>query len=121
MRATLPSKPPRPCPRPGCGELIEAGDRGCPRHRPKDSIDLHRESSHRRGYDRRWRRKRERVLIEEPVCRIQKLCNGDPAKDVDHIVAKRDGGTDARENLQGACHACHSWKTATVDVRWGRR
>lgn len=33
--------------------------------------------------------------------------------DVDHIIPKSRGGEDTPENLQGACHSCHSRKTAT--------
>jgi 5-methylcytosine-specific restriction enzyme A len=41
------------------------------------------------------------------------------ATDVDHIVAKRDGGQDADNNLQALCHACHSRKT-NVEMSGGR-
>jgi 5-methylcytosine-specific restriction enzyme A len=33
--------------------------------------------------------------------------------EVDHIISKAKSGTDAMENLQTACHACHLTKTAT--------
>jgi len=35
------------------------------------------------------------------------------AHHVDHVVAKRQGGTDALDNLQALCHSCHSKKTAS--------
>lgn len=38
------------------------------------------------------------------------------ATDVDHIIARRKGGTDDLQNLQSLCHACHSRKTAREDV-----
>jgi 5-methylcytosine-specific restriction endonuclease McrA len=44
-----------------------------------------------------------------------------PSTDVDHIVPKEQGGTDDEENLQGACHACHSWKTATQDSTFAKK
>lgn len=53
-----------------------------------------------------WRVLRERVLSEEPLCR---MC-GAPATDVDHI--DNDGNNNERDNLQGLCHECHSRKTA---------
>jgi len=57
---------------------------------------------------RRWMRMREVVLIEEPVCRI---CERRPSVEVDHILPIFKGGTDERDNLQGACHECHEDKT----------
>jgi hypothetical protein len=41
------------------------------------------------------------------------------ATDVDHIIAKSKGGTDAYSNLQSLCHRCHSQKTATIDGGFG--
>ena len=32
---------------------------------------------------------------------------------VDHIRPRRDGGSDAEDNLQSLCHSCHSKKTAS--------
>jgi 5-methylcytosine-specific restriction endonuclease McrA len=58
------------------------------------------------------------VLARDPLCRIARLCNGTAlSTDADHIKPRRQGGEDTMENLQGACHACHSHKTAKVDAR----
>jgi 5-methylcytosine-specific restriction protein A len=56
-----------------------------------------------------WAHRRAVVLREEPVCRA---CGRRPSRMVDHIVERRDGGSDARANLQGLCWPCHSRKTA---------
>lgn len=64
----------------------------------------------KRGYGWEWQKVRKQVLAEEPTCRS---CRMAPATTVDHIVNKARGGTDARENLQGLCVACHRVKTAT--------
>ena len=53
----------------------------------------------------RWQRLREQVLARDPLCR---MCNA-PATDVDHISGDPSDNTPA--NLQGLCHACHSYKT----------
>jgi len=36
-----------------------------------------------------------------------------PATEVDHIVGKAQGGTDAADNLEAICKACHQAKTAS--------
>ena len=56
-----------------------------------------------------WRALSALVRQEEPVCR---LCGRRPSQVADHVVERRDGGTDDRGNLQGACWPCHSAKTA---------
>ena len=61
-----------------------------------------------RGYNRRWRKLRLLVLQEEPLCRLcREIGRTRLAQVVDHIVAKRDGGTDERDNLQPLCARCH--------------
>jgi len=76
-----------------------------------------RPSARKRGYGAAWERLRARVLAEEPVCRA---CGIARATDVDHILPRRRGGTDARDNLQALCHSCHSQKTSRSDGGWGR-
>ena len=110
----MPWKPDAPCRVPGCPGLGSGGY--CARHKTERAErraataaahDAKRGSAHARGYDKRWQRLRLMVLREEVVCRV---C-GMLATDVDHIVPKSQGGTDARENLQALCHADHSRKT----------
>lgn len=61
------------------------------------------------------------VLARDPLCRIAVLCGGlAPSTDADHVVPRRLGGDDTMENLQGACHACHSYKTAIFDSRFAQ-
>ena len=79
--------------------------------------DQRRGSSSRRGYGARWRKLRGMILARQPYCQTEG-CN-EWATEVDHIVSKRDGGTDRVENLQGLCKSCHSRKTATEDGGWG--
>lgn len=52
-----------------------------------------------------WKRLREQVLREEPVCRI---CRKAPSTQVHHKVPVHLGGTNARANLEGVCQDCHS-------------
>lgn len=103
-----PLAPQRPCTQPGCARLTSAGR--CDDHKRR------RESAAKRGYGAKWRRLRAYVLRNEPLCRH---CKRAPATDVDHIVPRAKGGTDAMTNLQPLCKSCHSRKTATEDGRWG--
>ena len=75
----------------------------------------HTGSSHARGYGQAWRVLRARVLRRD-----QYLCQCDQCKglgrvrvahEVDHIVPKALGGTDAMDNLQAINHQCHIEKT----------
>ncbi|SRR6266566_4777802 len=57
----------------------------------------------------KWEQLRDRVLSEEPICRI---CRNASATVVDHIMPIRDGGNPYnRSNCQGLCKSCHSRKT----------
>ena len=76
-----------------------------------------RGSSTQQGYGSAWRKLRKRVLEEEPSCR---RC-GEPSTDVDHIIPRRQGGSDERANLQSLCHSCHSKYTAETDGGFGNR
>jgi 5-methylcytosine-specific restriction protein A len=62
-------------------------------------------------YSKQWRAIRERVLYEEPLCRVCRA-NGliTAATQVDHI--DEDAHNNSRDNLQSLCASCHSKKTA---------
>ena len=71
-------------------------------------------SRHERGYGTAWDKLRRRVLIRDkhlcqPCLRVQRVT---PAREVDHITPKAQGGTDALENLSAICKNCHAEKTA---------
>jgi len=78
----------------------------------------------RRLYDSaQWRKRTQpAVLARDPICKIAKLCGGNaPSTDADHIIPAVEyvaqNGGDQRfffdmANLQGACHADHTAKTA---------
>ncbi|WP_232325173.1 HNH endonuclease [Microbulbifer agarilyticus] len=40
-----------------------------------------------------------------------------PAKAVDHIIPKFEGGTDADSNLEAICDPCHRKKTQQESIR----
>jgi len=111
----MPVKAPTACNRSGCKGLVRDGVcSACgPRRRHSErEYDRQRGSASARGYDRRWQKLRKMFLAANPLC-VECQAEGRTvaATDVDHIVPKRAGGTDAWENLQGLCHECHSRKT----------
>nr|WP_041795814.1 HNH endonuclease signature motif containing protein [Pararhodospirillum photometricum] len=115
----MPYAPPRICAR--CKKLVPHGQR-CP-CAPAREPDR-RESASKRGYGAQWRRLRDLVLADEPLCReCAKVGRVVPATDVDHIIPHR--GDDRlfwdRRNLQPLCKACHSAKTAREDGGFGNR
>ena len=85
-----------------------------------------RGSASQRGYDARWRRLRLLVLNRQPFCADpfgHHAANGPrliPARHVDHVVPRADGGTDDEENLQALCATCHARKTVLHDGGFGR-
>jgi protein gp37/5-methylcytosine-specific restriction endonuclease McrA len=75
-----------------------------------------RPSPSRRGYGRDWQRVRAAKLAADPWCED---C-GEPATEVDHVLALSAGGTHDADNLRSLCHACHTRKTNAVDGGLGR-
>ena len=61
----------------------------------------------------RWMQMRSLYLQQYPLCdHCDRAGRVRLAQEVDHIVPLSQGGTDAFENLQGLCKACHAEKTA---------
>ena len=112
----MPTKPLRPCRKPGCFELVRDGY--CEKHTPKRSSD-------RSEAAREWHKLyllpvwiydlRPTQLLQHPFCEeCSKQGKRVRATDVDHrIDHKGDMAlfTD-RNNLRSLCHSCHSRKTA---------
>ena len=121
----MPKRAARPCRYPGCARVVLEGVPYCEEHarviaRRHDTDN--RPSPSKRGYGRRWRRLRSMYLSQQPLCEDPFGVHGDEppvATEVDHIVPRSAGGTDAWENLQALCKSCHSRKTASEDGRWG--
>lgn len=96
------------CLEPGCPAIVRTAR--CPVH----TRDI-RPNAAQRGYGSAWEHIRLEVLRQEPYCR---KC-GAPSMTVDHIVPLRQGGTNARYNLQALCKRCHDSKTSRAGGRWG--
>ena len=102
-----------PCRSPGCPAVVRGGNY-CPAHKRERSqgYDERRGSASRRGYGARWRKIRSIQLSEFPLCHdCIESGRVTAAKEVHHIVAKRNGGTDAPGNLMSLCKSCHSVRT----------
>jgi 5-methylcytosine-specific restriction protein A len=96
-----------------CGNRATKGNYCAAHAKQQDrSYEAQRGSAAHRGYDYRWAKISSAVLQEEPNCRdpFAKGCSQQSAH-CDHIIPKRQGGSDARCNLQGLCSGCHSAKT----------
>lgn len=107
----MPTLPPRPCASPGCPAIGY-----CPKHAkirvsaptPQPRLyDDRRGSSAQRGYGYAWQKKRRDYLIRHPLC----VRCGKPATDVDHVLARRFGGSEDEGNLQALCSYHHKQKT----------
>lgn len=106
---------PKPCIEPRCPNLTQ-GTR-CEEHAAERERELEarRPSAHERGYDRRHREWREKVLERDPWCQ---MCGNAPATVADHIVPIREGG--ARFDLgngQGLCEPCHNSSKQSQEKR----
>lgn len=112
----MPAAVQRPCLRPGCGSLVDAG--WCSEHRKPSRTDKARPVPSQRGYDAIWYRLRALVLSIHPICQSGEKCANLPihlrvATQVDHIIPIRQR-PDLRlvaANLQALCSSCHSAKT----------
>jgi 5-methylcytosine-specific restriction enzyme A len=73
-----------------------------------------RQSRHERGYGWEWEKARKRVLVRDKyLCQLcMKAKRVRVATDVDHIVPRAQGGSEADDNLQSLCGDCHKAKTA---------
>lgn len=96
-----------------CGAITSAGATcpGCLR----GSGARTRVGAAARGYGHRWRTGlRRRQLSREPICQYVtpegERC-AHRATDVDHVLAKADGGPDHPDNLQSLCRPHHAMKT----------
>jgi 5-methylcytosine-specific restriction endonuclease McrA len=100
----MPYAPPRHCPR---GHPPFTGSR-CPQCAA--AYDRRRGTRSARGYDADWQTFRRAYLRRHPICCV--VGCGQPATDVDHITALRDGGPrlDAG-NCRAMCRAHHSQRT----------
>jgi len=113
----MPMRPLKPCPAPGCPELVRKGR--CSKHEAARhrAIDEQRGSSSERGYDVHWQRIRAQFLRLHPLC-IQCGEEGrvQAAAVVDHILPLSEGGTNEHANLRPYCKPHHDARTMRDQV-----
>lgn len=70
-------------------------------------------SRHERGYGSAWDKLRLTILTRDKHLCQPCMAEGriTPARMVDHIKAKAEGGTDDPNNLRAICPSCHADKT----------
>ncbi len=93
--------------------------RSAPQHRPpgykpRKAWDRPKQTTASRGYGTAWRKVRAiAIRRDNGLCQIC-LSKGKTTafQEVDHILPKSKGGTDALDNLQCVCTPCHRHKTA---------
>lgn len=117
----MPSRAPCICSHAGCGRLVTKGAR-CQQHEKLAGWYLYEQQQgnrHERGYGYQWEKLRKKILSRDNYLCVNCLSKNImlPAKQVDHIVPKAHGGTDAPSNLQSLCVACHRRKTAQESTR----
>lgn len=113
----MPARPKRPCKHRGCSALVPFGKSYCERHareQTKWQLDAARGNRHVRGYGNVWIKLRARILLRDRgLCQVCESAGRiTPATEVDHRIAKSQGGTDDDTNLQSICRECHATKTA---------
>lgn len=106
----MPHAAPTVCCWAGCNAYSHG--RYCEKHKQEYDQRRWKQANERRpgntkAYGKKWRKLRGLVLHRNPLC---KSC-GAPAKEVDHIIPLKDGGTNQMSNLQALCKSCHSRKT----------
>ena len=108
----MPSLPPKPCCTPRCHKM--ATKRGkCEDHQPEAWVSSKGKTAEERGYGHKWKKIRKQALVRDGYLCQECLKNDrlTVATDVDHVINKAQGGTDALSNLQCLCRPCHKIKT----------
>jgi 5-methylcytosine-specific restriction protein A len=72
-------------------------------------------------YGKNWPAIRAKILLRDKwQCQsCGRICADRYEAQVDHRVAKRDGGDDSDDNLQTLCLTCHGRKSREEASRWG--
>jgi 5-methylcytosine-specific restriction protein A len=110
----MPTRPAAPC------AVLHCPNRQpCPLHPrrrptgndPTWNVNPTRGTTAKRGYGEAHRQRRQQVLALYPRCVYEYPGCTQVSTVCDHVIALRDGGADALENLVGCCRHCHAVKS----------
>jgi len=113
----MPTSAPKPCNHNGCPKTTQG--RYCDDHKQqhktthKWTSDKIRGNRHQRGYGNAWDKIRPIILRRDNyLCQTcDRAGRTTAANIVDHIISKKNGGTDEHSNLEVICKPCHAVKT----------
>ena len=114
----MPYRPRTPCRHPGCGKLVEYGQKYCAEHK-RSILSTHVQQASA-VTTAHWQKASKVYLREHPLCE-ECMRNGKyvQAEVVDHVIPHRgdqklfwDSG-----NWQSLCKRCHDKKTGRIDGR----
>ena len=116
-----PFAPMRPCPVPGCLNLVRAGR--CEQHGgayPAHRWDATAKPARIRGS--KLQALRTALFHREPLCRVCAAVGRTALATIrDHIVNLAEGGTEDERNVQPLCAPCHQEKIEQESARGQRR
>lgn len=114
----MPPRIPKPCRVNNCPQVTPDRSGYCDKHadnRTNWKQFQGGKTTSQRGYGWWWQKLRKQAMARDSA--LCQLCLTEgrvtQATDVDHIKNKKQGGTDALDNLQCLCNPCHKNKTAT--------
>ena len=119
----MPISSPKPCNKPGCGQLTRS--RFCDKHKKRTAgTAIHhgrrKASPAARGYDWTWQKLSKRFRKSHPLCeRCKEVGKLKPVDIVDHVVPISEDWSRRLDetNLMSLCHQHHREKTAKDDRR----
>lgn len=94
-----------------------------PTHRAYKPMPVKRASAAKRGYcGAEWEATRKRILKRDKwrcvLCNAPLFAKGSKPN-IDHVIDKKDGGTNEDGNLRTLCPSCHSSRTCAESGGFG--
>lgn len=107
----MPIRPPHPCAKPGCPNLVSEGQYCTEHAHLAGQRDRERGNSTERGYGGAWPRIRRMALARDPICPLCLLEGRTHISEHVHHL-NHDSHDNRAENLLAMCEAHHDSETA---------